>query len=177
MSKLVIFVLWDLEIWWMTLKSNRAPLLCYLKFSASFCSHLWNQTRVTVLKYSIQVNIGDFLSRVTLKYDGWMTLKKNSVPLLCYFKVCASFLGHMWNQNGTTAQKHLIQVIIGEFLSCVALKSDGWLWPSAWTSLLSMVITPENFIMIPWEAHFKKDVTDRWMDRETEPFLKLLGRS
>ena len=29
----------DLEIWWMTLKSSRAPLLCYFKLYASFYSH------------------------------------------------------------------------------------------------------------------------------------------
>ena len=29
----------DLEIWWMTLENNRAPLLYYIKFCASFQSH------------------------------------------------------------------------------------------------------------------------------------------
>ena len=42
------FVPCDLEIWWMTLKNNRAPLLCYFKLCASFRSHWWIQTRVTV---------------------------------------------------------------------------------------------------------------------------------
>ena len=31
----------DLEIWQMTLKNNRAPLLCIFKLCASFRSHLW----------------------------------------------------------------------------------------------------------------------------------------
>ena len=31
----------DLEIWQMTLKSNRAPLLCCYKLCASFHSHCW----------------------------------------------------------------------------------------------------------------------------------------
>ena len=65
------FVPYDLEIWWMTLKNNRAPLLCYIKLCASFQSHWWIQTGVTVWKRSIRVKIGDFLSRVTLKFDGW----------------------------------------------------------------------------------------------------------
>ena len=34
-SKLVFFVPRDLEIWWMTLKNNRAPLLCCFKLCAS----------------------------------------------------------------------------------------------------------------------------------------------
>ena len=33
------FVLCDLEIWWMTLENNRAPLLYYIKLCASFHSH------------------------------------------------------------------------------------------------------------------------------------------
>ena len=62
----------DLEIWWMTQKkNNRTPLLCYFKLFASFHSHWWIQTGVTVWKPLIWVNIDAFLSRVTLKFDGW----------------------------------------------------------------------------------------------------------
>ena len=61
----------DLEIWRMTLKNNKAPLLCCFKFCASFHSHQWIQTKVTIRKRSIRVKIGDFLSCVTLKFDGW----------------------------------------------------------------------------------------------------------
>ena len=56
----------DLEIWWMTPKINRTPLLC-----ASFRSHKWIQTGVTVRKRLIWVKIYAFLSRVTLKFDVW----------------------------------------------------------------------------------------------------------
>ena len=55
----------------MTLESYRAPLLHYTKLCASFQSHRWSQTWVTVRKCSSRVKIGDFLSRVTLKFDGW----------------------------------------------------------------------------------------------------------
>ena len=55
----------------MTLKSYRAPLLCYNKLCAWFQSHQWIQTKVTVRKLLIRVKIGNFLSRVTLKFDGW----------------------------------------------------------------------------------------------------------
>ena len=34
-------------------------------------NHQWIQTRVTVRKRPIRVKIGYFLSRVTLKFDGW----------------------------------------------------------------------------------------------------------
>ena len=50
----------DLEIWWMTLKNNRAPLQCYFKLCASFRSHRWFQTGDTVRERPIWVKIDDF---------------------------------------------------------------------------------------------------------------------
>ena len=64
------FVLCDLEIWFMTLKNNRAHPLCYSKLCASFYSHWWIQNGVRVRKRPNWVKIGDFLSCVTLKFDG-----------------------------------------------------------------------------------------------------------
>ena len=65
------FVLRDLEIWWMTLENNRASLLCCFKLCATFHSHRWIQTGVTVRKRTIWVKFDDFESRVTLKFDVW----------------------------------------------------------------------------------------------------------
>ena len=65
------FSLCDLEIWWMTSKNYRAPLLHYIKLCVSSQTPPWIQTGVTVPKRTIQVKIGDFLSCVTLKFDGW----------------------------------------------------------------------------------------------------------
>ena len=65
------FVLCDLEIWLMTFKNNRAPLICCFKLRASFCTHSWIQIAVTVWKRPIWVKFDDFYSRVTLKFDGW----------------------------------------------------------------------------------------------------------
>ena len=174
-----IFVPRDLEIWQMTLKNNRAPLLYYIKLCASFQSHRWIQTGVTVRKRSIRVKIGNFLSHVTLKFDGWpwksighlsyaassfehhfiaigefkrelqsgnaqfgskstiffspcdldiwwMTPKNNRAPVLCYFKLFASFRSHWWIQTGVTVRKRLIWVKIDVFFSRVTLKFDGW---------------------------------------------------
>ena len=141
----------DREIWWMTSKNNRALLLYYVKLCASFQIHWWIQTGFTVQERSIRVEIGDMLSRVTLKFDAWpwktiwhlfyatssfvqhfipigefklelrsgnaqsgsnlkflepcdleiwrMTSKNNRAPLLCYFKLCASFRTHWWIQT------------------------------------------------------------------------------
>ena len=67
---------YDLEIWWITSKNNRAPLLFYFKLCASFRTHWWIQSRVTVRKHPIWIKIRVFLSRVTLKFDGcpWKTI-------------------------------------------------------------------------------------------------------
>ena len=74
----------DLEISRMTLKNNRAHLLCYFKLCASFRSHFLIQTGVTVRKHPIRFKISNFLSCVT--------------PLLCHIKLCASFNSHV-NSN------------------------------------------------------------------------------
>ena len=50
----------DLAILRMTFENNRAPLLCYLKLYASFRSHWWTQTRVTVRKPTIWVKFNIF---------------------------------------------------------------------------------------------------------------------
>ena len=54
------FVPCDLEIWWMTLENNRAPLLCCFKLCATFHSHRWIQTGVAVQKRPIWVKLDDF---------------------------------------------------------------------------------------------------------------------
>ena len=88
----------DLEIWCMTLKNNRAPLLCYFKLYASFRRHRWIQAGVTVRKRPIWVKIDDFFEPCDIAI--WrMTLKNNRAPLLCYFKLCASFRSHRWFQT------------------------------------------------------------------------------
>ena len=55
----------------MTSKNNRALLLYYVKLCASFQINWWIQTGFKVQKRSIRVEIGDMLTRVTLKFDGW----------------------------------------------------------------------------------------------------------
>ena len=70
-SKSKIFEPCDLAIWRMTMKNNRAPLLCCFKLCATFHNHWWLQTGVTVRKCPIWVTIDDFFSRVTSKFDLW----------------------------------------------------------------------------------------------------------
>ena len=61
----------DLAIWCLTLKNNKAPLICYFKLRASFRSHWWVKTGDTVRKRPIWVKIHDFVSHVTLQFDVW----------------------------------------------------------------------------------------------------------
>ena len=92
-----------------------------------------------------------------------MTLKNNRAPLLGCFQLCAWFHCHMWIQTGVRVRKRLSWV-----LTSVTLTFDLWPWPFAWTSLLTMVITPENFMMIRWWEHGEKGVTDRRTDGRTD---------
>ena len=92
-----------------------------------------------------------------------MTLKNNRAPLLSIIKLYASFHHHMWIQTGVTVRKWLSWVV-----TSVTLTFDLWSWPFAWTSLLSLVITPENFMMIRWWEHSQKGVTDRQTDGRTD---------
>ena len=73
----------------MTPKNNRAPLLCYFKLFASFRSHWWIQTGVTVQKRLIWIKIDAFLSRVTLKFDGWPSKTRGHL-----FYATSSFVHH-----------------------------------------------------------------------------------
>ena len=116
----------DLAIWHMTLKNNRAPLQFYFKLCASFHSHWWIQTWLTVQKRPIWVKFDDFEACDLAIWH--MTLKNNRAPLLCYFKLRASFRSHWWIQTGVTVQKRPIWVEFDNFWSRVTLKLDGWPW-------------------------------------------------
>ena len=136
------FVPCDLENWQMTLKNNRAPFLYYAKLYASFQIHRWSQSWVTVRKRSIWVKIGDFCS-------AWpWNLMDYLAPLLSNIKLCASFHHHMWIQTGVTVRKRLNGV-----MTSVTLTFDLWSWPFAWSSRLSIVITPENCRIIRSQEH------------------------
>ena len=117
----------NLDIWCMTVKNNRAPFLYYIILCALFRSHWYIQTGVTVRKRSIRVKIGDFLSRVTWNMNGW-PCKNNRAPLLYYVKLCASFRIHLWSRTWVTVRKRSIWIKIGDFVSHVTLKPDGWHW-------------------------------------------------
>ena len=119
------FVPRDFENWRMTLKNNRTPLLYYIKLCVSLQLHRWIQTRVTVRKYSIRVKIGDFLSRATLKIDGWHWkiighLSYATSSFEHHFIAIGEFKLDLQSGNAQYGSKSTI------FLNFVNLKFDEW---------------------------------------------------
>ena len=136
----------DLEIWRMTLKNNRAPLLCYFKLCASFRSHWWIQTGVTVRECLIWVKIDDFFSRVTLQFDGWPWktighLFYATSSFVHHFVAIGEFKLELQPGNAQSGSNSTI------FFTSVTLMFDLWPRPFAWTPLVLLVITPENFMI------------------------------
>ena len=111
----------------MTLKNNRAPLLCCFKLCASFHSHQWIQTGVTVRKCPILLKIDDFFSRVTLKFNGWPSktighLFYATSSLVHHFVAIGDFKLELQSGNAQFGSNSTI------FFSRVTLKFDGWPW-------------------------------------------------
>ena len=187
-----------------------APLLWCFKLYSSFHNHRWIQNKVTVRKPSIRVKIGDFLSRVTLKFDKWpwktighlfyatSTFMHNFVAIgefklelqsgnaqfgskLKIFRAVWpwSLMDDLEKQYGTSPKHHQALCIISSSyvnsnwsyspetakLGHDLCDLDLWPWPFAWTSLLSLVITPENVVAIWWQEHSEKGVTDSQTER------------
>ena len=119
------FVLCDIQIWRMTLEINRAPLLYYTKLCASFQIHRLIQIGVTVRKPSIWVKIGNFLSRVTLKFDRWPWktighLFYVASSFVHHFTAISEFKLELQSGNAQFGSKSTI------FFSRVTLKLNGW---------------------------------------------------
>ena len=108
-------------------KNNRAPLLYYIKFCASFQIHRLIETEVTVQKHSIRVKIGDFLSCVNFKFDWWPWkmighLFYVASSLVYHFIALSEFKPELQSGNAQFGSKSAF------FLSCVTLKFDRWPW-------------------------------------------------
>ena len=107
------FVTCDLEIWWMTLKNDMAPLLCCFKLCASFHCHQLIQTRVIVRKRPIWVKNRCLLSSETLKLDGWSRktvghLYHTTSSFVRYFKAINEFKLELQSGNAQFGSKSAI---------------------------------------------------------------------
>ena len=111
----------------MTLKNNRALLLCYLKLGASFHSHWWIHSGVTVRKYSIWARISKFLLPVTLKFERWprKTIKR-------IFYATPSFVHHFIAINEFKLQLESGNAQFGSKLAILAVTKqlNEWFTPS-----------------------------------------------
>ena len=122
--------------------------------------------------------IVDFSAYMTVKI--WrMTSKNNSAPLLCHFKLCASFLSHLCIQPGVTVLKYPNWNKI-YFTLC-----DLDFWPLILTFCMDIIFVNGNY---SWKFHDDKirgtlwkrcdRQTDRQTDGQTGPFIELAdGRS
>ena len=113
----------DLEICQMTLIYN---ILCYSKLCISFHSHQWIQIGVTAWKCQVWVQIGNFLSCVTLKFDGWPWktvghLFYATLSYMLHFIAISEFKLELQSGNTQFRSKSVM------FLSLVTLKFAGWL--------------------------------------------------
>ena len=142
--------------------------------------HLFNATPsfvhhfVAIGEFKLELQSGNAQSGSIWRFlepcdlDIWrMSLKNNRAPFLSKIKLYASFHHHMWIQTGVTVRKRLSGVV-----TSVTLTFDLWPWPFAWTSPLSLVITPEHYVMIRWWSHSEKGVTDRQTDGRKRPFIE-----
>ena len=93
----------------MTLKNNR-----HLFFAdSSFVHHF-----VAIDCFKLELQSGNrnlcqnqrFFPRVTLKFDVWPKTKR--APLLCYFKLCASFRSHRSIQIGVRVRKRQLWFLV-----------------------------------------------------------------
>ena len=129
----------------MTSKNNKAPLLYYIKLCASFQIHWWIQTEVSVRKCSIPVKIGNFLSRMTLKFNGWPwkiigRLFYTTLSFVQHFKAIGIFKLELQSRKAQFGSKLVI------FLSWVTLKIDVW----PWKTIGHLFYTTSSFV-----HHFK----------------------
>ena len=126
-------------------------------------------------KRSIWVKVNDLFCPCDLKI--WqMTLKNNRAPLLYCVKLCASFQSNKWIQTGVIVQKRSIWGKIRDFFVPCDLPIR-WRTFIKHRALLSMVITPEHFMMIRWWEHIEKGVTDGQTNKRKEVFWEQLNKA
>ena len=161
-------------------ENNRAPLLYYTEFCASFQIHWWIQTGVTIQKHAIGDKIGNFFVPCDLeKFDRWLSVNSNwgyslympnsGQNLQFFYPMALNFDGWPWNIIGhllchiklwASFHCHIwiqtgvtVRKLRNWVLTSETLTFDLWPWPFSWTWLLSMVISSENIMMIWWGQH------------------------
>ena len=153
----------------MTSKNNRASYLYYIKLCASFQSHWWIQTAVTILKCPIRVTISQFLSCVTFKFDGWpwkaiRHLSYTTWSFVRHFKAISEFKLELQSGNAQFGSNR-------RFFSRMTSNFDGWTWKKGissiyiYASLLYQVlcITSKSLVNSNWS--FSPDTLNAGQNR------------
>ena len=117
----------------MTFKNNRTPLLWYFKLCAAFRSHWWIQTGVTVRKRPIWVKCYAF--RAVWPWNLTDDLQQGKSE---GFESC----------DRPIVRKRPIWVKIGDVLSRVTLKFDGWPWKTIGHLSFAVSSFVQHFIAI-----------------------------
>ena len=204
-SKLALFCpvwLWNLTDY---LEKHRAPRLCY---TLSFVHHF---KAICEFKLELQSWNAQFGSKSTLFCPVWPwnltdDLEKNRAPLLCCFKLCASFHSHWWigelvklelqswtsPWNLTDDLENHREPLPSNIKLCASFHCHMWiqtgvtvrkqlswvwpLWPWPLTSDLDLCMDV-TFVNGNNSWKFHDRQTDRRTDGRKEVFLELLGRS
>ena len=131
----------------------------FVKLWGSFYSHLCIQTRVTIQEAQFLVQSCRFF------VWPWNLTDELKIIIGDFYYALASFVHHF---VGICEFKLELQSgnaqIWAKFVLSWPLTS--WPQPFAWTSLLPLVITPENFMMIGWQEQHEKGVTDTHSDTD-----------
>ena len=117
----------------MTLKFHGWPWKTIGHLFCATLSFVHHFKTIGEFKLELQSGNAQFGSKSSIFCPVWpwnflMTLKNNGAPILCCFKLCASFHSHRWIQAKVTVRKCPIWVKIGDLLSRVTLKFDTWPW-------------------------------------------------
>ena len=146
----------DLEIWRMTLKNNRAPLLFYFKLCASFHRHCWFQIGDSPETPNLGQN-RRFLEPCDLQILR-MTLKKTIGHL---FYATSSFMHHfvaidefkleLQSRNAQFGSKSI-------FFSRVTLQYDVWPWKTLGHLFNAASSSVHHFVAI---GEFKLELQSR----------------
>ena len=78
-----------------------------------FSSFVYHFVAICEFKLELQSRNPQFWSKQSIFRPVWPwnltdDLEKNRVPLLCYFKLCASFCSHLWIQTGVQSENSQI---------------------------------------------------------------------
>ena len=143
-------------MWPLNLTNNlggkQEALLCSWSYVCHFMAIC--ELELELPSENAQIRAKPLISQPVWPWNFMDDLKKYRAPLLCYFKLCAPFHSHPLIQTGVTVW--ICPNKAKFILISVTFTFHLWPWPFALTSLLSMIISLENFMIIRCQQNVKK---------------------